>query len=198
MRTIPATYGQIYIQSSPGHKATRNLVITENKFVSKENDQLVATFTADQNDLNQFGTFNDNYYCRPINDNGTIVLNSSGNQTTNLAGWKSSFKQDVSSKKSPKTISNTAGLRFEYNATSSDKTINLGATYMDVTGKTYTGSMTLAPYSSVVLIYISGTPVSITNKEGQYLVGAVLLQMGLSLLITGQKSQRHTSLQHVP
>lgn len=188
MRTIPATYGQIYIQASSGHKETRNLTITGNKFISKENDQLVATFTADQNDLGLFGSFNDNYYCRPINDNATIVLNSSGNQTTNLAGWKSSFKQDVLSKKSPKTISNTKDLRFEYNPTSSDKTINLGATYMDVAGKNYKGSITLAPYSSVVLIYISGTPVSITNEGGQYLVGAVLVQIGLSMLITGQRS----------
>jgi len=94
MRTIPATYGQIYIQGSSAHNPTRNLTITGNKFVSRENDQLVATFTADQNDLNLFGTFNDNYYCRPINDNSTIVLNSPGNQITNLEGWKSSFKQD--------------------------------------------------------------------------------------------------------
>jgi parallel beta-helix repeat protein len=189
MRTIPATYGQIYIQGSSAHNPTRNLTITGNKFVSRENDQLVATFTADQNDLNLFGTFNDNYYCRPINDNSTIVLNSPGNQITNLEGWKSSFKQDGSSKKSPKTISNTRDLRFEYNATSSDKSIKLSATFMDVTGKRYTGSITLSPYSSAVLIYVSGNPLSNANEKGESMVGSILLQMGLSLLVAGQKSQ---------
>jgi len=196
MRSIPATYGQIYIQGSSGHKATRNLVITGNKFVAKEGDQLVATFTADQNDLNQFGTFDNNYYCRPVNDNGTIVLNSSGNQTTNLAGWRSSFKQDASSKKSPRTISKTSDLRFEYNPTPAMKTISLGGTYMDVTGKNFTGSITLAPYSSTVLIYISGARASNANTEQQNLVGAVLFQMGLALLVAGQKYQtQHTSSQ---
>jgi hypothetical protein len=67
---------------------------------------------------------------------------------------------------------------------------------MDVTGKNYTRSITLAPYSSVVLIYISGTPVSMANKEGQYLVGAILLQIGLSALMVGQRHQPPPKTQH--
>jgi hypothetical protein len=48
-------------------------------------------------------------------------------------------------------------LRFEYNATSSSKTIDLGASYTDVTGKNFAGSITLAPYSSALLINASNS-----------------------------------------
>src|SRR5262249_5669856 len=41
------------------------------------------------------------------------------------------------------------------------KTINLGATYVDVTGTNYAGSITLAPYTSAALIYVTGT---VTNQ----------------------------------
>jgi hypothetical protein len=43
------------------------------------------------------------------------------------------------------------------NATENDKTISLeGTTYVDLAGKTVTGSITLAPFSSQILIYGSG------------------------------------------
>jgi len=43
-------------------------------------------------------------------------------------------------------------LRFEYNTTTSNKIIALDAKYIDVKGATYNGTITLAPYSSAVLI----------------------------------------------
>jgi predicted SAM-dependent methyltransferase len=47
---------------------------------------------------------------------------------------------------------------FEYNATKSPKTIQLSGTYMDAKSKEYKGSVTIAPFSSVVLLRISGEP----------------------------------------
>lgn len=64
--------------------------------------------------------------------------------------WKKGM--DIHSHTEPKTISDTNDLRFEFNATISNKTIRLPFNYMDVTGATYNGSITLAPYTSVVLI----------------------------------------------
>ena len=43
-------------------------------------------------------------------------------------------------------------MRFEYNETGSNKTVSLPYNYLDVTGVTYNGTITLAPYSSAVLI----------------------------------------------
>ena len=64
-------------------------------------------------------------------------------------------------------------LRFEYNATNSNKVVSLGASYMDVKGTSYSGNVTLAPYTSLVLIYASGSTAQaagnteeITNENG--------------------------------
>jgi hypothetical protein len=84
------------------------------------------------------------------------VISSSTNQNTNLPGWQSTSTKDKNSKKSPKTITNINSLRFEYNATSSNKIISLGAAYLDAKGISFPSSITLAPYTSTVLIPASG------------------------------------------
>jgi parallel beta-helix repeat protein len=43
-------------------------------------------------------------------------------------------------------------LRFEYNASQGNKTVPLNGTYIDAKGNTYNNSITLAPYTSAVLI----------------------------------------------
>ena len=48
-------------------------------------------------------------------------------------------------------------IRFEYNPTNSSKSIALDKNYIDVKGVNYSGSVTLAPYSSVVLLKNSQT-----------------------------------------
>ncbi|MDP4283530.1 MAG: right-handed parallel beta-helix repeat-containing protein [Bacteroidota bacterium] len=97
-------------------------------------------------------TLDNNYYARPIDDNLTIETHFGGYNDITLAGWRSLSGRDVNSKKSPKTITDVNDLRFEYNATSSSKTVALDANYIDVTGKSYPGSITLAPFTSSVLI----------------------------------------------
>ena len=46
-------------------------------------------------------------------------------------------------------------LRFEYNSSKSAKSITLDGTYVDAKNKSYSGKITLAPYSSLVLIRVS-------------------------------------------
>lgn len=50
-----------------------------------------------------------------------------------------------------------ASLRFEYNPTASSKTVSLGAEYTSVEGTVYNGSITLAPYTSKILIWTGAT-----------------------------------------
>ncbi len=69
-----------------------------------------------------------------------------------VAAWQKYTGQEGSSKKSPKTIKDVNDLRFEYNAGPNDKSISLDANYIDVKGKSYNGSIVLAPYTSAVLI----------------------------------------------
>jgi len=152
-------YGQL-LHIYPGPATTgivKNITLTGNKIISRTSSQLVAYLKFTGVDMSQLGTWDNNYYCRPLNENGsTFQVLDPSNQVTNLEGWQSTSKKDKSSKKSPKTISDLKDLRFEYNATRTEKIVNLGATYIDVTGKKHNGSINLAPYSSAVLIYESG------------------------------------------
>ena len=98
-------------------------------------------------------SLNYNYYARPIDDNAPIFVALGNNYSyQGVAGWEILSGQDLNSAKSPLTISDTNAIRFEYNASSSNKTISLDANYIDVKNNAYNGSITLAPYTSAVLI----------------------------------------------
>jgi len=132
--------------------------IQNNIFVAKEANQYTLYYATGSGDsgVRQLGTVNNNYYARPIDDTDTIrtQINIWNGPTTyrTLAGWQSYSGFDSNSHKSPKTISSTSDLRFEYNPTSSSRTISLSGNYIDVKGNSYSGSVTLQPYSSIVLI----------------------------------------------
>ena len=43
-------------------------------------------------------------------------------------------------------------MRFEYNNTGRSKSVTLNATYVDATNKSYSGNITLAPFTSLILM----------------------------------------------
>jgi len=134
----------------------RNVLFKNNIIVSKTATQWTGSFQSIADDLSSFGTLDSNYWARPIND--SIVIDNSMNGYTKfakrtLAQWQAYSLEDAHSKKSPKTITTVNDLRFEYNASEANKTISLGANYIDMKNVSYNGSITLAPYTSAVLIY---------------------------------------------
>ena len=130
----------------------RNIQVNDNIFFAKTPQQL-AFFAYPPNqitdDIKYFGTADNNYYAKPIDNNSAITVYFSN---FNTSQWAAYSNQDWSSKGAPKSISNVNELRFEYNATSSSKTIPLDANYIDVKNVSYNGSITLAPFTSAVLI----------------------------------------------
>ncbi|MDN3657626.1 right-handed parallel beta-helix repeat-containing protein [Ferruginibacter paludis] len=56
------------------------------------------------------------------------------------------------------TIPVESQVRFEYNASTSSKTISLGANYIGVDNTAYPGTVTLAPYTSKILILDNSNP----------------------------------------
>ena len=143
-----------FLHAFNGGMATTGLVVKNNIFFSKAYGQLTFYYRDDDNThFNTFGTADSNYYARPIDDNLTtesVVVYTGSNKT--LASWQTFTGQDAHSKKSPKSITDTSDLRFEYNPTSSNKTVSLPYNYIDVKGTAFNGSVTLAPYTSIVLI----------------------------------------------
>ncbi|MBC7915418.1 MAG: T9SS type A sorting domain-containing protein [Pyrinomonadaceae bacterium] len=103
-------------------KPIYNIVATENIFLSKQSSQLVAEFKTKNNDIANFGTFNNNYYARPIDDNLVIKVLQQVNgvysyNNMSLDTWKSLYGKDLQSKKSPQqipafTITNSGSNKF--------------------------------------------------------------------------------------
>ncbi len=140
--------------------ATRNMHQTGNQYIAKEAFQEVwyyRTFVAD-NPTNM-GVSDKNYFARPVDDNKVIHCDfyqtgGAGTQFYTLDAWKSAFRLDAGSQKSPvtfKTNSNDS-IQFEYNASATPKLVSLNGNYLDVTGAVYAGSVTLQPFTSVVLL----------------------------------------------
>jgi|GEM_PF-1437970 len=118
-------------------------------------------------------TGNNNIFARPL-DNLTHISEVVNNGTTfcrdpisgtwnyslfcgetkyDINSWKIKYQtRDQNSTTSPITTTNASDLRFEYNDTTSNKTISLGANYIDMKNVAYNGSITLPPFTSAVLI----------------------------------------------
>ena len=104
-----------------------------------------------------FTSADNNYWCRPLSEGSTIQTYLSSKLTSyTLATWKTLTGKETNSQSSPITFTDVNRLRFEYNATSSSKTITLGGNYIDASGAAYT-SITLAPFTSAVLMNTSGS-----------------------------------------
>ncbi len=143
---------------------TTNINCKQNIFVAKTTgksltlqNQLSIWFRTTHttgNDIRNFGTVDSNYYARPFDDNLTIMgtVYTVADNSYSVSSWRTYSGFDLNSNKSPKTISDINDLRFEYNSTASSITIILDGSYIDVKNSVYNGSVTLAPYTSIVLI----------------------------------------------
>ncbi len=149
--------------------------IKNNIFFATDPKQLVIQMNLASNYLPTIGIIDSNYYCRPINepsgldfitthnyysaqaDNGggmadVNIPNLAAERFKSLDVWQTYSHQDAHSHKSPKTVTTLNDIKFVYNATSVPSTTALGANYIDVRGRAYNGTITLAPFTSAVLI----------------------------------------------
>ena len=144
----------IFLQnSSTTANAIRNLNINNNFFIANSGSQVALRFYSRADDIPGFGIADYNYYARPVDDDDIIYTYSpsTGSKYRYLTDWQSFTKQDLNSQKSPVLISDTSKIDFYYNVTKSDKVITLATPMIDITGKKHSGSVTLQPYTSIVL-----------------------------------------------
>ena len=82
-----------------------NSAVESNVFVSRDTGQLVASYETVDNGLSAIGTFDYNYYCRPLDDKLVIKTSyfnaTSENGLNTLDSWRSMFNKDQHSGKSP-------------------------------------------------------------------------------------------------
>jgi hypothetical protein len=98
-------------------------------------------------------TANNNYYARPINDTKIAFINDDWPAAfKTLAEWKTFSGQDANSHGSPQSVSTTNDIHFVYNETGTAKNFTLSTTFTDITNATHSGTLTLQPYTSIVLL----------------------------------------------
>ena len=146
-------YG-IWFNNSVGSSTIYDNTINGNIFLAKTGTQFALGFRSDVNDIPKFGTADNNYYAKPIDDNLTFYTYqpSEGVDKRTLSGWQAFTGQDANSHKSPKSITDTADIDFYYNATKVNKAIQLNQPMIDVKGLKYTNSISLLPFTSMVLM----------------------------------------------
>ena len=101
----------------------------------------------------------DNYFCKPFSDKlideGTNWPGMSPKKLITLKEWKENFKwADNSARTDFKKISDTENDNSEIfiNDTEKTKTIKLNGKWRNLDGEAITGSLTLEPYTSQILI----------------------------------------------
>ncbi len=139
------------------YSPVRNMNLNDNIFFSADNYSPLAEFYTSNNDMAEFGTFENNYYCRPSFESyviSTYYVTGNGvvDKAVDLDGWKAMFGKDASSKKSSVNIPSFDYIRFEYNPSATVKMVALEGTYVDVKGNTYSGSVSIPAFSSAILL----------------------------------------------
>ncbi len=165
------TKGGIIIQTDASMQThqTRNNRISNNIFFNiKQNTYAIFSFNSVSTaDSKLFGVSDSNYFVNPIiNDEKMFDLWDNDNYSDkyyNLLAFQNFTGQDAHSFTSPKLVTSTDEVKFVYNPNNYDIIIPLSYKYIDAKGKTYDGAITLAPFSSAVLIQ-DGPSSSPVNK----------------------------------
>ena len=151
-----------------------NIVITGNVFVAKAATDFAFELRSALNDIDTWGIVSDNnIFARPIDDTGTLFIGqpntyTGGLQYKTLAQWQVFSGKDVNSTKSPFAVSLESDLRFEYNETSTPKTVILDQNYRDIDNNADHTSYTVPTWDSVVLIKHAAYGSTAGRKTGRY------------------------------
>ncbi len=131
----------------------RNITMNSNILFAALPSFTLLSLYSTKDDFDLFGSFDYNYYARPLDNLKPILIGVSGNVTLrSLTELQTKYYHDVNSNISPITLKDTADIDFYYNATKSAKTIILARPMIDVKGDKYYNSVTLEPYTSVILM----------------------------------------------
>ena len=140
---------------------TRNLTITGNTFIAKTATQQTLYLSMSVNDNpSSIGSFNNNIYARPIDDNLTFAISRNysggdGEKKYSLATWESTYHQDTNSQKSLVSVPDTSKIRFDYNFSSVISSIPLQGCWSDVKNINVQNTSMVEPFFGKALISIS-------------------------------------------
>jgi parallel beta-helix repeat protein len=133
----------------------KDVELKQNKVIAKTSSQIVIG--GDFMERIIPGLVSDsNYLARPIDQSKIVYFfiryPSWAAPRYTLSEWQSYSGQDMNSQGSPVAITSENDMQLEYNATKSSKTVSLSQPMIDIKGTKYATSITLQPYTSVVLM----------------------------------------------
>jgi parallel beta-helix repeat protein len=160
---------------------SENTYAHDNKFIAKDASQIcLQEYGYSDAEMQGWGNLNYNYYARPIDDD--YVFYYSGLYT--LAQYKTLMSpNEANSLGSPISVSSTSDMHFIYNSTKTAKSWTLSTPMVDITNASYSGEISLQPFTGLVLLG-TGTvvetngPVEITLLKS----GGVLLKKSIIFL----------------
>jgi hypothetical protein len=141
------------------HPTIRNNSTSNNIMFVKNVSEVYILRRSESSSTDLFGTISGNYYARPMDANTATVK-------TKVKAYDAY----------PRFKDYTTAVRFEFNATKVAKTIALDATYTDAKSINYSGSITLQPYTSAILIRTG----SITNVATTSTVAPIISQRSIN------------------
>jgi len=127
----------------------RNLNLKNNILFSKTNKQSIIEAYSTVNDIASFGVFHSNYYCQAKNDSLSFSVNF---KRVSFSLWEFTVERNIINKNILLNFPNFANsFQLEYNATQKDKVISLKSKYLDIKNKKYADTITLKPFSSIII-----------------------------------------------
>lgn len=139
------------------------IAAASNAAVSCGNRTMAANYKWNTSTIPTTFTASNNLYGNLLDQTNDYIYGvTSVSNCYSVAAWQSLTGKESGSRKAPLTYPNTSYIRVEYNETGSNKTVNLVNNYRDVDSVLYAGTITLAPYSSKVLTYISANNIAPT------------------------------------
>lgn len=134
----------------------KQLNIQNNMWAASSAGQLGLQFQSvaygsSNTDFAQAGVSDNNHYGSLAKNNLLInaAINWNGGSNLNLPNWSAVSKKDLHS---TELMPAYTSVDFEYNNTLTNKTLNLTGVYQDIAGNNYTGTVILAPFSSLLLL----------------------------------------------
>jgi len=171
----------MWLQQYSTSEIISGTTIRNNILFAKQSNQFALRFIALTDNIKDFGSADNNYYARPVKDDDVILTldpSSTGSIRRTLEDWQSFTNQDANSKKSPIVLTNTDDIRFEYNESKTTKVISLDQPMIDIKGTKYNNTITLLPYTSVLLMadpsYISPYIPVYVNSSIEYSTPSIL------------------------
>jgi parallel beta-helix repeat protein len=124
-------------------------IVNNNQIIARTPTQRTLISNHTSGEIQNHGTFDYNYYARPISDAASLYYLSA---YRSLSDWQTLTSQDAHSASSPTVVESIAQLHFVYNATQISTYYDLSGPMIDVIGTSYSGQTTLLPYTGLVLI----------------------------------------------